>query len=179
MKKLLLNLLFAVMMVPWVTQGQEISEYIFSENTGVYTSIASTGDDIGISQDDEAVLVSLPFTFPFGMESYNSVYVTSNGQLSFNADPVLSSGAYDVSVYTGNYSMIIPLGHDLNPASGGKVYVDSSDASVFVVEWDSICPFTGFANTFYCFQVKLYPSGKVKVPSEHPSVRGGVRCAQS
>ena len=163
MKKLLLNLLFAVMMVPWVTQGQEISEYIFTENTGVYTSIASTGDDTGIADDDEAVLVSLPFAFPFGMESYNSVYVTSNGQLSFNADPVLSSGAYDVSVYTGNYSMIVPLGHDLNPASGGKVYVDSSDASVFVVEWDSIRPYTGFANTFYCFQVKLYPSGNIEM----------------
>ena len=163
MKKFLLNLLFAVMMVPWVTQAQEISEYLFSETTTTYTSIASTGANTGLSLDDEAVQVTLPFTFPFGMESYTSVYITSNGQIGLNADPVASAGAYDVSVYTGNYSMIVPLGHDLNPAQGGTVYVDSLNSSVFTVEWDSIRPFTGYANTYYCFQVKLYPSGDIEM----------------
>lgn len=75
MKKLLLNLLFAVMMVPWVTQGQSISEYIFSDSTSTYTSIASTGANIGLVGDDVSRQVSLPFSFPFGMGLYNSIYI--------------------------------------------------------------------------------------------------------
>ena len=162
MKKLLLNLLFAVMMVPWVTQGQSISEYIFSDSTSTYTSIASTGANIGLVGDDVSRQVSLPFSFPFGMGLYNSIYITSNGQIGVGVDPVeFAGGYYSTDVYTGNCNIISPMGHDLDIAQGSTIYVDSLNTSVVTVEWDSIQPLS-VTNGFYCFQVKLYPSGDIE-----------------
>ena len=163
MKKILLNLLFMALMVPWVTQAQSISEYVFSDSTSTYTSIASTGVNTGISGDDVSMEVSLPFPFPFGMNLYNSIYITSNGQIGLGTDPVeVGGGYYSETVYTDNCNIISPIGHDMEPELGGNIYVDSLNTSVVTVEWDSIHPY-GVSNSFYCFQVKLYPSGSIEL----------------
>ena len=96
--------------------------------------------------DDDTVEVPLGFSFPFQGDSYSSVWVNSNGSLTFG------SGDTDFSESVGEFlsdqPRIAPLWDDLSPNQGGLISVEFDTGSATVV-FDGVPQFlAGDDNTF-------------------------------
>ena len=87
MKKVLFTLsLIAALLVPWVTQAQELSTYTLQVDNVTYSSIRTTGTQLTFDDgDDAAAIVNMPFSFWFGedkhVDSLAPVSVTTNGYI--------------------------------------------------------------------------------------------------
>jgi hypothetical protein len=128
---------------------------------GVYNmaSIAYTFDAVlGVAQatgDDGAVVVNLPFSFPFGGSNWNQMYVGGNGGVAFGG-ALNPSGFFDNADFFSTTAKIAPYHMDLNPTAGGGVYV-KSEAAKYTVTWNNVPEYgTAKLNTV---QLVLYPSG--------------------
>jgi len=117
------------------------------------TAVLNGNDDASIIfnfelnlTDDSAIEVTLPFTFNLCGEDYNSVWVGSNGNVTFGAPNVDFSPS--VAEFLSQPPRIAPLWTDLNPGAGGTVTAEQVGAD-FVITWDSVpeYPNTG-SNTF-------------------------------
>ena len=107
--------------------------------------------------DDGAVLVTLPFSFPYAGGSWTQMYVGGNGIISFGAHPN-PSGFYDPADFYSATPKIAGYYLDLNPPGGGAAGVKiKSEATKYTVTWNQV-PEYGTAN-LNTFQVVLYPSG--------------------
>jgi len=96
--------------------------------------------------DDDSIEVPLGFSFPFQGDTYSSVFVNSNGNLTFG------SGDTDFSESVGEFlngqPRIAPLWDDLSPNQGGQVTVEFDTGSATVV-FDGVPQFlAGDDNTF-------------------------------
>ncbi|HKQ97022.1 MAG TPA: pre-peptidase C-terminal domain-containing protein [Candidatus Polarisedimenticolia bacterium] len=96
--------------------------------------------------DDDFVQISLPFTFSFCGLDYNSVYINSNGSLSFEAPST------DFSESTGEFlagpPRIAGLWDDLNAGAGGTVIFTQSN-NLFTVTFTGVPEFPASgSNTF-------------------------------
>jgi hypothetical protein len=105
--------------------------------------------------DDGAVLVNLPFAFPFAGGNYTQMYVSGNGAVSFGA-PINPNGFYDNADFFSATPKIAVYYLDLDETSGGDVRV-RGDATQFTVSWIGVREYnTIIPNTF---QLTIYPSG--------------------
>ena len=96
--------------------------------------------------DDDFQEVSLGFDFPFNGTDYGSVFVNSNGNLTFGAgDTDFSESVAD---FLNGDPRIAPLWDDLSPNNGGTISVEFGAGEATVI-FDSVPEFfnTG-ANTF-------------------------------
>ncbi len=109
--------------------------------------------------DDGAVLVNLPFSFPFAGGSWTQMYVSGNGMLSFGGLPN-PAGFYDPADFYSATPKIVPYYMDLNPGAGGTVRV-RSEATKYTVTYSSV-PEYGLSK-LNTFQVVLYPSGNFSI----------------
>ena len=132
--------------------------------TGAYTmsdatySWISTSTSTGITGDDQSKQFSLPFTFNFYGNNYNSVYVCSNGFLSFTS----SSNSYKpVEIpNTGDpNALVAPFWRDLTPDASGTITYTST-SSYFVVTWNNVKNYSN--SNRQTFQVILYSNGEIK-----------------
>jgi len=126
---------------------------------GRYVMSVDTIDGILLNLgDDTSQELTLPFSFPFQGSSYNSVFVNSNGNLSFG------TGNTDFSESVGELlsgpPRIAPLWDDLSPNQGGTVTVEQ-DASSWTVTFDNVPEF--LAGTGNTFSVTLNASGDIAV----------------
>jgi Zn-dependent metalloprotease len=137
-----------------------------SEGTGNTYDVQSvaftwenTTNSTGLTGDDQTKLFSLPFTFKFYGKNYNSVYVCTNGFLSFTSN----SNKYrpDPIPNTNNpNAMIAPFWRDLNPAAGGGSITYSSSSSKFIITWNNIKNYRN--SDRQTFQVVLYSNGVIE-----------------
>ena len=105
--------------------------------------------------DDGAIVVNLPFSFPFAGNNWLQMYVSGNGIVSFGKHPN-PSGFYDPNDFYSDTPKIAGYYMDLNPATGGSVRV-KSEATKYTVTWAAVPEYgTGNLNTV---QIVLYPSG--------------------
>jgi hypothetical protein len=96
--------------------------------------------------DDDTVEVPLGFNFPFQGGSYSSVFVNSNGNLTFGSGD--SDFSESVSELLADQPRIAPLWVDLSPNQGGQVSVEFDTGSATVV-FDGVPQFfAGDNNTF-------------------------------
>lgn len=96
--------------------------------------------------DDASVEVPLGFSFPFQGGSYSSVFVNSNGNLTFGSGDTDFSES--VSEFLNDQPRIAPLWDDLSPNQGGQVIVQFDAGSATVV-FDGVPQFVaGDSNTF-------------------------------
>ncbi len=114
---------------------------------GRYVLDTSVFDGVFVSLgDDDTVEVPLEFSFPFNGASYDSVFVNSNGSISFGSGD--TEYAYSVPAFLGGPPRIAPLFVDFSPQLGGEVFVEYGNDSATVV-FDSIPEyFWGGSNTF-------------------------------
>jgi hypothetical protein len=97
--------------------------------------------------DDDFVEVPLPFTFPFCGRTFDSVFVASNGYLTFGRRPVLTSPS--VSDLVTWWPRIAPLWNlDLSPFYGGSITAREVTGA-FQVSWNAIPQYPDWErNTF-------------------------------
>lgn len=116
--------------------------------------------------DDDVAEISLPFAFPLCGNTYNSVFVHSNGFLTFGAaSDELFYGAFEsVTDFLTDPPRIAPLWDDLNPSSTGLVTALPSGVD-FVIRFQDVPEYVpafgaGGANSF---SVKLRADGSFRI----------------
>ena len=109
--------------------------------------------------DDGAVLVNLPFSFPYGGGNFTQMYVSGNGAVSFGA--VLNpNGFYAAEDFFSDVPKIAGYYMDLNELEGGDVRV-RSEATKYTVTWINVREFgTTDPNTI---QIVLFPNGDFNI----------------
>ena len=99
--------------------------------------------------DDDSIEVPLGFSFPFNGTNYSSVFVNSNGNLTFGSGD--TDFTESVSEMLSDQPRIAPLWDDLSPNQGGLVIFDSG-AGQASITFDSVPEFafftSGGANSF-------------------------------
>ena len=108
--------------------------------------------------DDQSILIGLPFEFPFYDTVLTQVYLVSNGYISGNRSADFSNQALPDEA---KENLIAPFWDDLDPSSGGTVYVyyDSSGTGALVVEWENVPHFESGGP--YTFELLLFPDGNI------------------
>lgn len=124
---------------------------------------AGTGTRIFLSDDDSGSVPLFP-AFPFFGKSYSSVYVNSDGNLTFDASDRAST-ARDLGRFAWGPPRIGPLFTDLdpsNPNSGPVFYRRDSDGIVFV--WDGVPKWIENSAPLQMstFSVKLFDNGNIE-----------------
>jgi hypothetical protein len=114
---------------------------------GRYVLEIEVVDDFVLSLgDDDSVEVPLGFSFPFQGDSYSSVFVNSNGNLTFGSGDTDFSES--VSEFLAGQPRIAPVWIDLSPNQGGQITVEFDAGSTTVV-FDGVPQFlAGDDNTF-------------------------------
>jgi hypothetical protein len=108
--------------------------------------------------DDDYELVSLPFPFPFCGQSYTSVYVGSNGFVTFGSPDTDFSES--VGEFLTGPARIAPLWDDFNPSDGGSITA-LPDGPDFLISWNNV-PEWGAATT-NSFELRLRADGTFDV----------------
>ncbi len=125
-----------------------------------WSSIATIGTAITLG-DDAFSLRTLPFTFNFYGNNYNSVEVVSNGYLRFTnyTTTYPTNGAIPATALPNNG--IYGFWDDLAPNLGGNVYVYSDAVSgKFIVEYNNV-PRYNNTTSRVTFQIELQRSGSI------------------
>jgi hypothetical protein len=108
--------------------------------------------------DDSSVEVPLPFSFPFQGSSYSSVFVNSNGNLTFGAgDPDFSE---TVAELLSDEPRIAALWHDLSPNVAGLVIVES-ETDFVTVRFQGVPQFGNTDDN--TFGVTLWSNGTIEL----------------
>ena len=103
-----------------------------------YAWLDATGGTAHNLSDDSFVSVGLPWWFTFYGNAYNTVYVSSNGFVSFGQG---SSRWHGILPFEGAPNdQIVGLGEDLNPNNGtqGKIYAQNMGDGRFVIEYHAV-----------------------------------------
>ena len=124
------------------------------------------------TNDQSGEVLTLDFNFPFYIDdfsndSYNELFINPNGWVGFDNDV----DAWDnTGIPTNQISgaAIFGLWDDLNPVNdncnqycSGNVYYHSNSER-FVIWFNEVAHWwTNFENTFYDFQIVIYPTGKI------------------
>jgi hypothetical protein len=127
---------------------------VHTMNTQPFSYDATLGTLLATG-DDGAVLVTLPFSFPYGGSSYTQMYVSGNGAVSFGA-VMNPNGFYDNADFFSATPKIAPYYLDLDETAGGDIRV-LGDATHYTVSWISVQEYGNPASN--TFQLTLYPSG--------------------
>jgi len=121
------------------------------------------------SNDDAGESISIGFDFSFYGESYNSLIINPNGWVGFGDD----NDAWDNSNIPASSAprpAIFGLWDDLNPVNdncnsycSGSVYTHGNSER-FVVWFNEVAHwYTNFEDSYYDFQIVLYPGGDIDV----------------
>ena len=153
MQKFLRTLtLVALLVVPWVTQGQNarVSEYDYNVTTATYSTIVGTSGATAwtaANQTDGYVDIAMPFAMYFG-----ETQIASGSTLR-----VYDNGSAEFMSLTG--SQLAPLYYASGYGTTATSVYTKSTAQQLTVEWRKV---TANGNSSYSFQLKLYPGGDVE-----------------
>lgn len=103
----------------------------------------------------------LPFPFRFYDLTYNDLWVSDNGFVSFERSyvgPAYSSGACPPTA-AGPNNAIYVLWEDLNPGLGGQVYAHQPDSQRYVITWSQVP--RGDGTNPQSFQLVLQRDGRL------------------
>ncbi len=132
----------------------DLSHYRLVASTARFD--ASGGNPVSLG-DDDSLQLGLGFVFTFFGERYSSVYLNSDGNLTFG-DGDSSTTPRDLGRFISGPPRVAPLFTDLNPDGGGIRVRSDSDGIVF--SWTDVSSFS-VANTNN-FAVKLFASGTIE-----------------
>lgn len=145
------------------------ANYSASAVAFVFENISSTGTLVSglTSQDDTSVSVPVGFSFPFYGTSNTTVFVSSNGLLSFGTG---NSGFTNADLTTTPaQASIAPFWDDLHTAggvSGSNVFtqvIGSGANQHLTIQWNNIRFFSGgTTGDTITFQAQLYADGRIQ-----------------
>lgn len=123
-----------------------------------WDDISGTGTPLTLL-DDDYELISLNFSFPFFGNNYTTMYVNSNGYISFGAGATTRiNSPIPSTAPPGNF--IAAFWDDLNPMAGGTVYYKNTE-NKSIVQFDHVLPYGGTSPNDYTFQIVLSDDGSI------------------
>jgi len=145
--------------------GPDAYGYIWTDSDQPYgpeyqwIDISVNGTIINLGDDSFSGPFSLGFDFPFYGNTYSSLYVGSNGLITFGSG---SSAFNNVGIpsYGPPNNFIAPWWDDLNPTAGGQAYYYWDEISQrFIVSFVGV-PKYNYGGSL-TFQAVLYPDGQI------------------
>jgi hypothetical protein len=119
--------------------------------------------------DDDFAEIPLGFSFPYQGASYSSVYVNSNGSLTFGSGDTDFSES--VSEFLAETPRIAALWDDLSPNQGGMVFF-SLDPGATTVTFQDVPEFAlGNSNNF---SVTMYDTGEIDIQYGNVDATDGI-----
>ncbi|MFH1011019.1 MAG: C25 family cysteine peptidase [bacterium] len=121
-------------------------------------------------EDDETVVVNLPFTFKYYGQNFTQISVCSNGWLAMGANQAVHETFRNWTIpgALGPSAMIAPFWDDLRvtyTGSGGRVYTYHDAANHrFIIQWSRVQKYGG-SNPIETFQCILYQPGYPATPT--------------
>ena len=109
--------------------------------------------------DDDSKSETIPFPFTYYGRSFTSVFINSDGNLTFDeADATSTTRGF--ARLLGGPPRVAPFFADLDPSTGGRVFVDAA-ADALTVTW---CGVRGFDSTqTTTVQASLFATGAIDV----------------
>lgn len=154
-------LLFAFLLTGISLKAQTtVANYGFSQSTSTYSALTTYTNLFTANWDDATpTQVTLPFTFSFRQNNYNSVWVNANGYITFGATSVNDSYG-PISSTTGYAGAVSAFARDLTN-NGTQIRWGTLGASpnrIFVVQWTDARRYdnTTIRNGNFSFQIRLY-----------------------
>ncbi|MFX1517627.1 MAG: hypothetical protein ACFFC6_15085 [Promethearchaeota archaeon] len=149
---------------PSISSIQALKNYSVFTPSFYWYDAYSNGIDSGINGDDEYGTLNLPFTFEFFDTSFDTVYVCSNGYLSFSdssprrtysPDTIFPSDDVDA------HYVIAPFWYDLTAYNfeGSYIYFWSTTDFVVIEYYD--VQYYGTSTVVGSFEVVLFPDGSI------------------
>lgn len=138
----------------------------YSVTTNTTSTFAETGTAQGWHADDDCWELELPFDFPFYGNRYRTVYVNSNGTITF--DRFFANYDYSHEDFT-NHVMVAALWYDLTTSNGGDIYVSTAADSV-MIRWG--CQYLSNGDSVSA-SVTLYADGTVCLSYGSGNASGG------
>src|SRR4029079_14568173 len=89
--------------------------------------------------DDDSVEVDVPFSFPFYTDTEKVAFVNSDGNVTFGEEDKASTERKVSRRLTGP-PRVAPFLADLDPTSGGRIFVNAT-SDLYTVTW---CAVAGF-----------------------------------
>src|ERR1051326_1976100 len=112
--------------------------------------------------DDDSQVEPIPFPFAFYGHIYQSVFINSDGNLTFDAGDNASTDRSLGRMVAGE-PRISPLFRDLDPSKPLKGVTVTADATRFVVSWVQVPEYSDFGTAnLQTFQMRLYPDGHLQ-----------------
>ncbi len=147
---LMIGTAIAVAMVS-ATSAQAIS--LLTASGGGYGQVAMPRND-----DDSTGSVTMPFSINFYGQTYNSMFINNNGNMTFSS-PLQAFTPFTLGNLT--QAMIAPYWADVDTRNlgSGLVYVGSFAPGQFSVTWDRVGYFENHANLLNSFQANIYQVG--------------------
>lgn len=126
----------------------------------IWQDISGTGSVLSISSSDDSYeAVNLSYAFPFYGVDYTTIYVGTNGFITFETGNSSLSNTAIPSTSTPN-GLIAALWDDLDPGNGGNIYFQDF-SSYSIVQFDSVRH--NSASGTYTFQYVLHNNGRIEI----------------
>jgi hypothetical protein len=133
----------------------------FDIKVGPGSISGNQGNPITLTDDDsEQIAFTNGFNFKFYGATYNSVFINTDGNLTFK-QPDSASTARDVFRVLTGPPRIAPFFQDLNPQQRGQVLVLQSSTK-FTVTWNDVSEFLDLGSNSNTFQVNLFKNGNIE-----------------
>jgi hypothetical protein len=114
---------------------------------------------LSLSGDRLSEPLSLGFRFPGAVNSYETVFVSANGWLTFDDSGVIERFRAGCLPVSNANTVIAPLWADLNPAEGGTIRYASIDEG-FLVDFNDVA-LAGDPEQRFSFQILLARDGRI------------------
>ena len=132
------------MLLSYFGYGQHIGQYYtLLESTGTYVSLANANYMYsGQNIDNGQFQTSIPFTFNYNGDHYTSLYIGTNGAISFSSNTVFYGNNLS-STNSRDDNIVAPLWDDLfiRSADGGYIAyktIGTSPHRKFAIEWVNV-----------------------------------------
>jgi hypothetical protein len=134
----------------------------YSVKTGGGSLSSSQGNPVSLTDDDTTQInFSSGFSFSFYGKAYNSVFLNSDGNLTFTKGDTAITERDPFRALSGP-PRIAPFFQDLNPAAKGTVHVFQSGERL-TITWNGVSQFfSGTQTNSNTFQVTLFKNGNVE-----------------
>lgn len=137
---------------PYVWGGPE---YAMSREAN---SFAETGVAQEWAEDDGCWSVSLPFSFPFFGETYDTIWISDNGTICLDGE--FSKWNFDEDQFK-SHALIAPLWTDLD-GEIQTIYVDASVSGQVAIRWAAHYYDDGTDDPVVAFSATLYSDGTIR-----------------
>jgi len=128
----------------------------------LYSTVSGSGTAVTLADDQLSGAISLPFSFIFYGNTYNSIYISSNGFITFDAAAGSGCCSGQVLPSTTTPNNLIALDwEDLNPSVGGTIQYYTNGSS-FVVDFTNIQHYS-YATATITGQIVLNSDGTIQI----------------